>query len=248
MADVFQGRTMTEAYKFVSAGAAHTFTFNFQPDKVVFNNLTQWTATAGGLPINVWFRDQTTAAHAYQHQVIDSAAGASFNFIDAAANGFTVANTTGGPVNAFALIAGVTQANPCVVTTTIAHGFQTGQIVRITDLGDQMPVARGMSEINDKRYKIVVLAVNTFSLQDPISGLDIDSSGYEAWVAGGRVTLESHVITLNNPQTGLYVRNPFVYNPITYRLTVGTAVMGNNSDEFLVEVYKWGQVYDLGNL
>jgi hypothetical protein len=248
MADVFQGRTMTEAYRFVSAGAAHTFTWSFEPDKVVFNNLTQWKATAGGHPINVWLRDQTTAAHAYQHQVIDSSAGASFNFVDAAALGFTVANTTGGSPSSFALIAGVTQADPCVVTTTAAHGFQDGQIVRITDLGSDMPVVRGMDEINNKRYKIVVTAVNAFSLQDPISGDDIDSSGYVAWVAGGRVALESHVITLNNPQSGVYTRNPFVYDPITYRLTVDTAVMGANLDVFLVEVYKFGQIIDLGSL
>lgn len=248
MSDLFQDQTMTEAYTFVSAGAAHTFQWSFEPDKVVFNNLTQWKATAGGLPINVWFRNNTVAAHAYQQKVIDSAAGASFNFVDAAAVGFTVANTTGGSPSSFALIAGVSQADPCVVTTTASHGFQDGQIVRITDLGSGMPVARGMDEINNKRYKIVVTAVNAFSLQDPTSGDDIDSSGYVAWVAGGRVTLESHVITLNNPQLGIYLRNPFVYDPILYRLTVDTAVMGNNLDEFFVEVYKFGQVIDLGSL
>lgn len=248
MADLFQGQTMTEAYTFVSAGAAHTFSWGFQPDKVVFNNLTQWTGTAGGLPINVWLRNQTTAAHAYQHQVIDSSAGASFNFLDTAANGFTVANLTGGSPTSFKLIAGVTAANPCVVTTTASHGYQTGQIVRITDLGSDMPVARGMDEINNRRYKIVVTAVNAFSLQDPVSGLDVDSTAYTAWVAGGRVTLESHVITLNNPQSGTYTADPFVYDPVTYRLTVGTAVMGNNLDVFLIEVYKFGQIIDLGSL
>ena len=87
MTDKFEGRSMSEAYQFISAGTAHTFTFNFQPDKVVFNNLTDWTATAGGQPKSSWFRSQTTAAHAFQQQVIDSSAGASFNFLDTAADG-----------------------------------------------------------------------------------------------------------------------------------------------------------------
>jgi hypothetical protein len=103
MTDLFHGQSMSEFYKFISAGTAHTFAFGFQPDKVVFNNLTKWTATAGGEPVSVWFRDQTTAAHAYQQQVIDSAAGASFNFLDTATNGFTVADTDGGVVKLIAL-------------------------------------------------------------------------------------------------------------------------------------------------
>jgi hypothetical protein len=94
-------------YKFISAGTAHTFTFSFQPDKVVFNNLTQWTATAGNLPVSVWFRDQTTAAHAFQQQVIDSSAGASFNFLDTTTNGFTVADTAGGVSSRHATISAI---------------------------------------------------------------------------------------------------------------------------------------------
>ena len=62
MSDLFYGQTCTEAYKFISAGTAHTFKFNFQPDKVTFYNLSQWTATAAGRPVSVWFRDQTNAA------------------------------------------------------------------------------------------------------------------------------------------------------------------------------------------
>lgn len=254
MSDLFLGQTCTEAFKFVSAGAAHTFTFNFQPDKVVFNNLTKWTASAGGEPISVWFRDQTTAAHAFQQQVIDSAAGSSFNFLDTATNGFTEANTSGGEASSFASISAVSQADPCVVTTSAAHGFQTNQLVRITDLGSDMPTARGMDQLNNNRYRIVVLTTTTFSLKDPISDEAIDSTSYTAYVSGGFVTLESHVLTLNNPQVSPYSSsnpynpNPYDYDPIEYKLTAGTAVMGADSDVFLIEVYKWGQVSDLGDL
>src|SRR4030066_1928853 len=253
MADLFLGQSMSEAFQFISAGTPPTFTFNFQPDKVVFNNLTHWTSTAGKLPISVWFRGQTTAAHAYQKKFIDSAAAASFNFVDLATNGYTVADTTGGVTAFRALIAGVTAADPVVVTTTAAHGFQTNQIVRITDLGSDMPTARGMDQLNNNRYQIVVLTSTTFSLKDPVSGEPVDGTGYTAWVSGGRVVLETRILSLNNPQVSPYestpnVPNEYSYDPVTYKLTVGTSVMGAYSDVFLIESYKWGKITDLGDL
>ena len=253
MSDLFMGQTMTEAYKFQSAASAHTFSFNFQPDKVVFNNLTAWTSTAGKLPISTWFRDQTTAAHAYQQKVIDSAAAQSFNFVDLSSNGFTVADTSGGQASMHATISGITQADPCVVTHS-TYTFQTNQIVRITDLGSDMPTARGMNQLNNNRYKIVVLTSTTFSLKDVITGEPIDSTAFTAYVSGGRITLETAVISLNNPQVTPYSNsnpydpNPFAYDPVTYQLTAGTGVLGTDNDIFLVEVYKWGQITDLGDL
>jgi len=253
MTDKFEGRSMSEAYQFISAGTAHTFTFNFQADKVVFNNLTDWTGTAGGIPKSTWFRNQTDAADAYTQQVIDSAAGSSFNFLKETANGFTVADTSGGVNSPRALIAGVSAADPCVVTTVAVHGYQTDQIVRITDLGSDMPTARGMDEINNKRYKILVVDTTSFSLKDVVSGEPIDSSAFTAWVSGGRVVLETKVLQLNNPQVSPYATTPYVpnayqYDPVEYKLTAGTAVIGADSDVFLIEVYKFGQVYDLGDL
>ena len=253
MADLFQGQTMTEAYRFISGGAAYTFTYSFQPDLVIFNNTTDWTGTAGGIPRSFWFRDQTAAASSFQQQVIDSAAGASFNFLNIGTNGFTVADTSGGVPSFRATISAVSQADPCVVTTAAAHGYQTGQHVRITDLGSDMPTARGMDQINNNRYLIVVLSSTTFSLQDPVTGEDVDSTSFTAYVSGGRVNLETRVLALNNPQVSPYdvtpyVSNPFEFDPIEYKLTVGTQIMGNDGDEFLMEVFKWGNYVNLGDL
>lgn len=253
MSDLFQGQTMTEAYKFISAGTAHTFGFNFQPDKVSFFNLSDWTATAAGKPVSVWFRDQTTAGHAYQEQVIDSSAGASFNFLDTASNGFTVADSAGGQSSSHCTISGITQADPCVVTHS-AFTFQTNQIVRFTDLGDCGVVDHGMAELNNNRYRIVVIDSTHISLKDVITGEPIDSTAFSAYVSGGRLTLETHVISLNNPQVTPYSNanpydpNPYEYDPVNYRLLVGTAVMGSNGDVFLIEAIKYGQVTDLGDL
>lgn len=253
MSDLFLGQTCTEGYKFISAGTAHTFRFNFQPDKVTFYNLSDWTATALGKPISIWFRDQTTAAHAFQQQVIDSSAGASFNFLDTATNGFTVADLPGGQATSHATISGITQADPGVVTHS-AYTFQNNQIVRLTNLGDCGAVQHGMDELNNNRYKITVLSATTFSLKDVITGEAIDTTSFVAYVSGGIITLETHVISLNNPQVlpysnlNPYDPNPYKYDPITYQLTAGTSVMGSDGDAFLIEVFKYGQVTDLGDL
>jgi len=254
MTDLFEGQSMSESIRFISAGTAHTFAFGFQPDKVIFNNLTKWTNTAGGEPISVWFREQTDAAEAYQQQVIDSSAGASFNFLNPTTNGFTVADTSGGPTAYRSLISAVTAADPCVVTTAAVHGLQTNQLIRITDLGPDMPTARGMDQLNNLRFRIVVINTTSFSLKDPITDEAINSTAFTAWVAGGRVDLETRVLQLNNPQvspysdTNPYNPTPFDYDPITYQLTAGTDVMGADSDVFNIEVYKFGQVTDLGDL
>lgn len=253
MSDLFQGQTMTEAYQFISAGTAHTFDFNFQPDKVVFNNLTKWTATAGGEPISVWFRGQTTTAHAFQQQVIDSAAAQSFNFLDTSTNGFTVADTSGGQATSHANIEDITQTDPCVIEHS-AFTFQTNQIVRLTDLGNVGVSNRGMGQLNNNRYRIVVIDSTHFSLKDVITGEPIDATAFTAYVDGGIITLETHVISLNNPQVTPYSNlnpydpNPYQYDPIKYRLTAGTSVMGSDGDVFLIEVYKWGNLVDLGDL
>lgn len=253
MSDLFFGQTCTESYRFISAGTAHTFRFNFNFDQVTFYNLTDWTGTAGGRPISVWFRDQTIAARAYQQQVIDSAAGSSFNFVNTATNGFTVADLPGGQASMHATISGITAADPAVVTHS-AYSFQTNQVVRITDLGQVTPsVDRGMGELNDKRFAIVVLSATTFSLKDVITGEPTDASAFTTYVSGGRITLETAVISLNNPQVfpysvTPYVPNPYKYDPVTYQLTADTAVMGSDGDEFRIVGMKYGNVIDLGDL
>lgn len=252
MSDLFLGQTCTEIYQFISGGSAHTFTFNFQPDKVVFNNLTAWTSTNGLLPVSIWWRNQTVTAHASQMKVVD-AAGANFNFVDQATNGFTVADTSGGQATSQATIVDITQADPCVVEHS-AYTFQTNQIVRFTDLGAVGVTDNGMGQLNNNRYRIVVIDSTHFSLKDVITGEPIDSFGFDAYVSGGRLCLETHVISLNNPQVTPYSNlnpydpNPFQYDPVTYRLTAGTAVMGSDGDVFNIEVYKFGQVIDLGDI
>ena len=253
MTDVFLDRTRSYAFQFISAGTAHTFTFPFQMDKVVFFNYTKW-ATTSNKSESIWWRGMPVGDALQTNVIVDSGATGEKNLVLETTNGFTVADTSGGVTAYRSLISGVTKADPCVVTTTGAHGLQTDQIVRISDLGSDMPTARGMDQLNNNRYRVVVLTSTTFSLKDVITDDPIDSTDFTTWVAGGRVNLESRVLTLNNPQvspysnTNPYNPTPFTYDPITYKLTAGTAVMGADSDKFYVECFGFGQYEDLGDL
>lgn len=249
MSDLFLGQTCTYGFKFISAGTAHTFTFPFQPDRVTFYNYTKY-GTSDTFVQSTWFRG-FPAGDALQIGVGTAPAA---KIALETTNGFTVADTEGGQASMHATISGITAADPVVVTHS-TYTFQNDQIVRITDLGQVTPATnRGMAEINNKRFKIVVVSPTTFSLKDVITGEPIDGTTFTAYVSGGRITLETAVISLNNPQVYPYSNatpydpNPYQYDPITYKLTVGSAVMGADSDVFYVDCIKFGTYEDLGDL
>lgn len=69
-------------------------------------------------------------------------------------------------------ITGLTQADPAVVTVS-AHGWQTGYSIKIDEVV-------GMTEVNERVFRIERLTADTFSL------LGIDSSVYTAYTSGGK--------------------------------------------------------------
>ena len=80
-------------------------------------------------------------------------------------------------VESFKLIDGITQANPCVVTTATAHGYSNGDEIYISGI-------IGMTELNGKYYRVASVTSTTFELQDT-DGNDIDSTGFSAWSMNG---------------------------------------------------------------
>lgn len=76
-------------------------------------------------------------------------------------------------------ISGITQADPCVVTTTGGHGLRSLDEIEIEDVV-------GMTELNDGRYRVIWLSYTTFSLQH-LNGVDVDSTSYTAYTSGGNV-------------------------------------------------------------
>lgn len=74
---------------------------------------------------------------------------------------------------AMRLIAAITNGNPAVITTTFAHGYGTGIIVRIV-----VPKADGMEQINGMTGTITVTGDTTFTI-------DIDTTYFEAFAIPG---------------------------------------------------------------
>ena len=68
-------------------------------------------------------------------------------------------------------ITNISKANPAVVTAS-SHGLETGDVAQIVDVV-------GMLQVNDRAFIVNTLTSNTFEL------VDIDSSGYDAYVSGG---------------------------------------------------------------
>ena len=72
-------------------------------------------------------------------------------------------------------ITGAMQANPCVVTI-VGHGYTTGQVAMITGVG-------GMTQLNDRLYKITAIDADTFSLDG------VNATAFSAFTSGGSVTV-----------------------------------------------------------
>lgn len=78
-------------------------------------------------------------------------------------------------------VSGITQANPGVVTTTLNHGFTSGQVIQING-------ATGMTAINATNLTITVLTEVTFSV-------GVDTTTYGAYTGNGVVTPNLRNIT-----------------------------------------------------
>lgn len=85
-------------------------------------------------------------------------------------------------VDAEKTITGATAADP-VVITSVAHGFSTGDIIAIYDVG-------GMTDLNGLMYEVTVLTSSTFSLAD-INGHNIDGTDFDAFTTGGKCGIVS---------------------------------------------------------
>lgn len=82
-------------------------------------------------------------------------------------------------------ISSISNALPCVVTTTEEHGYDSFDFVRLTDLNGSMPSPRGVDPLNNYRFRIIVTDVDEFYLQDPITFEKINSTNYTPYVTGG---------------------------------------------------------------
>ena len=93
------------------------------------------------------------------------------------------------------LIESITNANPAVVTTTFAHQYQTGTIVRL-----DIPPADGMQQANQLTGTITVLSPTTFAI-------DIDTTHFAPFAipsAPARITYVcAFVVPIGVTQTSI---------------------------------------------
>ena len=83
-------------------------------------------------------------------------------------------------------ISGATKANPCVVTDT-SHPYTNGQEIFIT-------AVVGMTELNDKYYKVKNVGANTYELTD-INDTNINSTAFTTYSSAGTSALTIELVT-----------------------------------------------------
>lgn len=76
-------------------------------------------------------------------------------------------------------IVNISQGSPAVVTTAVAHGYSNDQDVYITGV-------TGMTEVNDRFFRVANATSTTFELKDMFSD-DVISTAYTAYSTGGTV-------------------------------------------------------------
>jgi len=197
-------------FKIQSAGAtAYNLETGFHGHKIEVTNYTKWE-TDGSKVLFKYFKEMADG-----YALSEVSEDTSANRVIETSNGFTpIAYSQTAYAGAPTTINAVTAASPAVATTTAAHGYVTGQKVRIRDIVGDM----GTSKLNDNLYKITVLSTTTFSLQDQ-RGNDVDTSGL-TYTSGGQAY---NVTESTNNE-----------NFIGY--TLGTTIMGANDDILYVEV------------
>jgi hypothetical protein len=75
-------------------------------------------------------------------------------------------------------ISTISQASPAVVTTTASHGYSTDDWVYIVGVN-------GMHQVNNRRFRVVVVTGTTFELHDDTTA--VNSGNYDAYTSGGSV-------------------------------------------------------------
>ena len=91
---------------------------------------------------------------------------------------------------------------PCIITTTLPHGFSTFDFIRLSNLNGLMPTPQnGADQLNGNRYRIIVIDTTSFKIQDPITYQNIDSTNFVPYIAGGKVNLIENTFYFYGPPT-----------------------------------------------
>lgn len=213
--------TNTYAGYLQSGGAAYNLVLPWQADKLEWFNYTKYATNDNNIS-GVWFRDFPAG-----DALIARRGTTTLTSTLETTNGVTIANTAGGFTNQHLVITGITTATPGVVTTSTNHGLADGDRVVITKV-----IGTAASELNNNTYVVDVLSATTFGLYD-VYGVPVPVVG--AYSSSGQVTK-------TGPDLGV------VDNPVSYILTLGSAVMGADNDVIYFVAYKYNAYFNLGDV
>ena len=132
---------------------------------------------------------------------------------------WTVDTTTGivtFAANPTAAVTGVTNSNPCRITTATSHGLQTGDSVHLSGL-------QGIGQLNGLRFILTRINWNSFSLNG------VDATGLGGWSGGG--------VTNTLPQASEAVTASFEFD-VPVRFDSDTMAVSIET----YEMQAWGQI------
>lgn len=124
-------------------------------------------------------------------------------------------------------ISAVTQANPCVVTTSAIHNLGTGQIVRLN-----VPQTYGMYQLNKVIASIIVLSPTTFacySTQVPVAQT-INSTSFSAFSVPANPGLTAEVLPIGSGPVPLNITPKQISNGTCDDLLVDTYTNNSTSE------------------
>lgn len=213
--------TNTYAGYLQSAGVAYNLVLPWQADKLEWYNYTKFGTNSQNLQ-GVWFRDMPAG-----DALIINRGTTDLSSALETTNGVTINNLAGGFTDQHRTITGVSTATPGVVTTSADHGLVDGDRVVITKVAGAVG-----QQLNGNTYMVDVLSSTTFALYD-IYGVPVPVPG--TYTSGGQITRSGE-----NFNT--------IDNLPTYRLLLGSAVMGNDNDVIYFVATKFNAYFNLGDV
>lgn len=227
--------TNTYGGYFISGGAAYNLVTPWQADKLEWYNYTKFGTNTNNLQ-GVWFRDFPAG----DGLIINRGTTTLTSTLETT-NGVTIANTTGGFANEHLVISGITTATPAVVTTSTNHNLSNLDRVVITKVIGSMA-----QEVNNNTYVVQVITATTFGLYDTF-GIPVTTVG--TYTSSGQVTKVVPLLGQVSSQSNFPApQNAIQDYPIQYVLTLGTAVVGADSDVIYFVASKFNAYFNLGDI
>lgn len=216
----FANVTNTYGGYFISDGGAYNLLLPWQADKLEIWNYTKWGTNTQNLH-SIWFRDFPAG-----DALIINRGTTTLTTTLETTNGVTVNNTASGFTDENVTITGVSTATPGVVTAA-SHGLSANDRVILTKLAGNMG-----DELNNREFVVQNPTTNTFELYDVYGNAITVAATY---TSGGQVNKIPQDGNIQNSQ------------PV-YQLTLGTGVIGNDSDVMYFVAHKFNTYYNLGDI